>query len=197
MIYTNERLRATDVEMEWGNLHQIALGEKGRGRKLMTLPCPLDIEEITKGLHADLTIGLTKSNRVRINHGHDDKLYMILSSQGGYTRRGCGTIQIPEMDVNRFNVLIRGNGADGAAGRIGYWDCMVIEAPLTDAIVRVRTSGAGYGTPSDLYIIHECGIYHCTIDTLPECCDTLGIDIPDTFVRDRGGLSFGDGWIIL
>ena len=162
---------------------------------MITLPCPPDMDSITKGLHADLSIGLTKSGRQRIVRAHDDKLYMMLSSQGGYTRRGCGVIYTLNKDFEKFTVLCRGNGADGAAGRIGSWDCMVLDSPLTDTIIRVRTSGEGYGTPSDLYIIHEASVYHCTPDTLHECCDAIGIDIPCKITTDiYGHTVYGDDW---
>ena len=34
--------------------------------------------------------------------------------------------------------------------------------------MRVRTSGSGYGTPSDLYVIHKGEVYHCYISELEE-----------------------------
>lgn len=195
MIYTNKDLYAQDREMDWGTLHQITMGEHGRGRQLITLPCPPDVDRITSGLHGDLSIGQTKSGRPRIVRAHDDKLYMLLSAHGAYTRRGNGVIYTLDRDFDKFTVLCRGNGADGDAGRIGFWDCLVLEAPLTDAIVRVRTSGAGYGTPSDLYIIHEASVYHCTIESLQECCDAIGIDVPCiTKYNDNSTMVFGDDW---
>lgn len=194
MIYTNVKLWAEEKEMDWGSLHHVTLGEEGRGRSLISLPCPKDIDAIEAGMHNDLSIGTTKSGRPRINKWMDDKLFMILSAEGGYTRRGCGTVQVLKKDFDRVNVLTRGNGADGDAGRIGYWDCMVVEAPLTDMIIRVRTSGAGYGTPSDFYFILDGAVYHCTTPEVFDLCDSLGIEMP--FTIDRGKL-LGSEWEIL
>lgn len=194
MIYTNAKLWAEAKEMDWGSLHHITLGEEGRGRSLISLPCPKDIEFIDEGMHDELSIGTTKSGRPRINKWRDDKLFMILSAAGGYTRRGCGTVQVLKKDVDRVDIITRGNGADGAAGRIGYWDCMVLEAPLTDLVIRVRTSGAGYGTPSDLYFIKEGAVYHCETQEVFDLCDSLDIDVP--FTIDRGCLCNNEWEII-
>lgn len=198
MLYSNTTIYAEDKEMEWGTLHRISLGEEGRGRKLITLPCPQDIEQIEKGLHDDLTVQQTKTGRPRINHKRDENLYMILSAAGGYTRRGNGTIQVQNGKQGDYKILARGNGADGAAGWVGYWDCMVLQAPLSNAVIRVRTSGSGYGTPSDIYIIHEAAVYHCTPETVEELCETLGIDIPEGIVAEDGDMLFEqDAWAIL
>ena len=36
MIYSNRDFYAQDREFDWGTLHQITMGEYGRGRKLIT-----------------------------------------------------------------------------------------------------------------------------------------------------------------
>ena len=194
MIYSNIETRPTEKEMDWGILTQIEVGEYGRGRRMMCLPCRNDIE-IKKGMNADITIGLTKNGRPRINKGTDSNLYMLLSSEGGYTRRGDGTIKVLKSQKQEFEVLARGNGADGAAGRIGTWDCMLVKVPLTNAVVRVRTSGGGYGRPSDLYFIHEGKVYHCLPEDREECCEALGIEVPFTMNEDNEFNA--EEWIIL
>ncbi len=196
MLYTNRNLEATERTMDFGPIYQIGMGEIGRGRKFMALTCPKDTK-IEKGLNPDFTIGTTKSGKPRINKKADNTLYMMLSAEGGYTRRGDGTIKVLESQREKFEVMARGNGADGDAGRIGFWDCMLLKAPNTDAIVRVRTSGAGYGTPSDLYVIHEGAVYHCHLAELEECCESLGIDVPCELVNGDDGLQFGNDWITL
>ena len=196
MIYSNQYLESVTKEMDFGNIYQVSMGEIGRGRKLMALTCP-EGTKIAKGINRELTIGTTKSGKPRINKQKDNTLYMLLSAQGGYTRRGDGYIQVPSRQKELFQILARGNGADGMAGRVGYWDCLLLKSPSTDAVVRVRTSGGGYGTPSDIYVIHDGNIYHCYLDTLEECCEALGIEVPNDFVADNSGLHFGDDWITL
>lgn len=196
MIYSNQNLETVTKKMDFGTIYQVTMGETGRGRKLMALTCPKDTK-IAKGMNQELTIGTTKSGKPRINKQKDNTLYMLLSAQGGYTRRGDGYIQVPSRQKELFQILARGNGADGMAGRVGYWDCLLLKAPSTNAVVRVRTSGGGYGTPSDIYVIHEGDVYHCYLDTLEECCEALGIEVTNNFVADKSGLHFGDDWITL
>lgn len=198
MIYSNQDVEAIDRELDFGTIYQIVLGELGRGRKLMTLTCPKETE-ISLGMNLEFTIGTTKSGRPRINKKTDKELYMLLSAEGGYTRRGNGTIKVLESQKENFEVLSRGNGADGDAGRIGYWDCMLLRVknPNIDSIIQVRTSGAGYGTPSDLYVIHEGAVYHCYLSELEECCEALGIDIPCDIIDGNNGVQFGNDWITL
>lgn len=196
MLYANKEMKAAEREMEFGIIYQIGMGEVGRGRKFMALACPKDTK-IEKGMNPNFTIGTTKSGKPRINQKADNTLYMMLSAEGGYTRRGNGTIKVLASQKEKFEVMARGNGADGDAGRIGFWDCLLLKAPTTDAIVRVRTSGSGYGTPSDLYVIHQGNVYHCYLAELEECCETLGMQVTCELVKGDEGLQFGDDWITL
>ena len=161
MLYSNRNLESEARQFDWGTIFQVALGEHGRGRRLLTLTCPEDTE-IKSGINEEYSIGSTKSGKPRIVKKKDNELYMILSSEGGYTRRGDGTIKVLVKDSKNIEVLARGNGADGLAGRIGTWDCVLIhlEGNL-ETVVQVRTSGAGYGTPADLYVVKENKVYHC------------------------------------
>lgn len=183
MIYTNINLSTVELEREWGILEQIIVGESGRGRSFISLPTPKGLEGLKKGLHEDFSIGATKTGRPRIIRSNDpEKLYMILSAEGGYTRRGDGTIWVPKEDLPKYHILAKGNGADGAAGRIGFWECAILEAPIDQGVVRVRTSGAGYGTPADYYVIHERAVYHAEgEEDLEQCVEALNIDIPTRF----------------
>ncbi len=196
MLFSNKRLVAEERALDFGTIYQVGMGEIGRGRRFMALTCPKDTI-VNEGLNSSISIGTTKSGRPRIIRQTDTTtLYMMLSAEGAYTRRGNGTIKVLSKQQEQFKVLARGNGADGAAGRIGFWDCVLLKAPLTDAIVRVRTSGSGYGIPSDLYVIHEGCVYHCYIENLEECCEALGIDVPCILgTGENGRLLFGDDWV--
>lgn len=200
MIFSNVDIKAEVRSFDFGEIYQISLGEKGRNRQLMVLTCPEEGTLIHKGLNPEYTVGLTKSGKPRINHDPgDEQLYLLLSSQGGYTRRGNGSIQVlREAKLDDYQVLAKGRGADGIAGRVGHWDAMLIKAP-SEGIVRVRTGGAGYGTPSDLYLIHENRVYHCNPDSLQDCCDHLEIDLPCTILNadDCDSVLDGEEWALL
>jgi len=178
MLYSNRNLESEAREFDWGTIFQVALGEHGRGRRLLTLTCPEDTE-IKSGINEEYSIGSTKSGKPRIIKKKDSELYMLLSSEGGYTRRGDGTIKVLVKDSENIDVLARGNGADGLAGRIGTWDCVLIHVRGNiETVVQVRTSGAGYGTPSDLYAIKGERVYHCTIENVEDCCEAIGMELP-------------------
>lgn len=184
MLYSNRNLESEARQFDWGTIFQVALGEHGRGRRLLTLTCPEDTE-IKSGINEEYCIGSTKSGKPRIVKKKDNELYMILSSEGGYTRRGDGTIKVLVKDSKNIEVLARGNGADGLAGRIGTWDCVLIhlEGNL-ETVVQVRTSGAGYGTPADLYVVKENKVYHCTIETIEDCCEAIDMELPFKVLDD-------------
>ena len=179
--------------MDWGKLYTFEVGEQGRGRRLLRLPCWENTPDIKEGMN-NLSIGLTRTGKPRIVND-DGKLYMLLSSEGGYTRRGDGYIQVLETQKDEVKILGRGNGADGAAGRIGTWDCLVMEVPETNLAVRVRTSGGGYGTPSDIYLVNEGKVYHATQDMAEEMFEQLGVEMP--FKLNKNGEVDMEEWKVL
>ena len=186
MLYSNVAVNSEVRSFEFGEISQVCLGEKGRNRQLLALTCP-ENTEIEKGMNASLTVGLTKSGKPRIFNKEDNQLYMLLSSKGGYTRRGDGSIQLLQSASGEdYKILARGRGADGLAGRIGHWDVVLMKCP-SEGIVQVRTAGAGYGTPADIYIIHSNSVYHCTPETLCDCCDHLDIKVPCVLLPTLGG----------
>ena len=103
MLYSNRNLESEVRQFDWGTIFQVALGEHGRGRKLLTLTCPEDTE-IKSGINEEYSIGSTKSGKPRIVKKKDNELYMILSSEGGYTRRGDGTIKVLVKDSKNIEV---------------------------------------------------------------------------------------------
>jgi len=145
MIYTNRVFRVEIREMAFGPLAGIALGERGRGRSEIFIPTPEGVEEISAGMTENLSIGRTRSGRCRIVRGNIG-FSAVLSSEGGYTRRGNGSIS--SLAENPANTLETAMGADGAAGRIGFWSAKILEMPPAgETIIRVRRGG---GNPSDL-----------------------------------------------
>lgn len=178
MIYSNRKYIAEAVEMDFGTLHQIALGEKGRGRKEIRITCPAGCV-VEEGLNVGLTIGLTKSGRPRINAQKDGTLYLLLSTQGGYTRRGGGEAYKWVGNTATYEKLAEGNGADGDAGRIGQWYCYLIKVsgtPENDWICLKIGGGRGY-----VWVhIGRTGVF--TFDDTEKAmdfADSMGLDFPD------------------
>ena len=201
MLYANRNFKTSERSFDFGKRHQLALGEEGRGRKLVPLTCPSEISIPAFTLVKELTIGKTQSGRPRIiKAGRNDcTLFMLIDSYVNYSRRGCGYVMVLNSQVDDFDVIARGNGADGDAGRIGSWVCPITKCPA-NGIVRIKYSGSGYGIPSDLLIIKDNSVYKCQLKNLDDCCDSLGIDLaaeyPD-FKVDEDGCYDDSCWSIV
>lgn len=188
MVYSNVNKKAEEREMEFGTIYQMAFGEKGRGRKLLALTCQKpDMELMANSLHENMNIGTTKSGKPKLVYSNTStELYMLLSSAGGYTRRGDGVIRVLKGEEDNFEVIARGNGADGDAGRIGTWDVVLVKIKDVnkDFIICVRTSGEGYGTDSDMYMYHNGKISHFKSGDSHDAYDAIDEDMPYTFGDD-------------
>ena len=150
MIWSNKTYTKKEKDFPFGKINVIELGESGRGRKLIVLPSEVDIQ---KGLNPDITIGLSKSGKPRINRFKDDKLFLIIDTAGGYTRRGDGVASVHQSCKDDVKVLSYGNGADGLAGRIGIWEVFVCEVLNNNTIWLKVTLSGGY--ESDVYKIQN------------------------------------------
>ena len=176
MLYTNQILAVAIREMKFGQLTGVAIGERGRGRQEVFLPIPKGIEkDIPEGLSKELTIGLSKSGRPRIDRKNDSELYLVLSSARGYTRRGCGVVRAPKTQT--VEVIARGNGADGDAGRIGSWDAMIVKAHEGD-VFRVTWGGYNYGYDPTFYVVHNGDVYAADQPEIEALYESLGKKIP-------------------
>ncbi|HPL94813.1 MAG TPA: hypothetical protein PLK02_06910 [Paludibacteraceae bacterium] len=185
MIWSNKAHCKKEKEFPFGKINVVELGESGRGRKLIVLPSEVDIQ---KGLNPDITIGLSKSGKPRINRFKDDKLFLIIDTADGYTRRGDGEACIHRSCMKDVKVLSYGNGADGLAGRIGIWEVFVIEVLNNNTIwLEVTLSGGGN---SDVYKIDNKTVKYVGRNEdqgLSLYQDTTGDIIPG-FTNDEEGL---------
>ena len=189
MIWSNKKQEMKAKEMPFGVLNCVELGESGRGRKLLVLPSEVDILE---GLNPDITIGLSKTGKPRINRFKDNDLYLMIDTGYGYTRRGDGRVWVLKDDKDKLQVLAGGYGADGDAGRIGNWDVMVLKVPANfTGFFRIVLSG---GNPSKLYRIEDGQVKYCgqnKDNQLSAYTDQTGIEIPD-YAYDTE--DFGKEW---
>lgn len=146
MLFLNTTVEVIAREFKFGIVEGISLGEHGRGRQQIFLPTPQGLEGAVGGLRTDLTIGLSKAGKPRINHGKDKDMYLALSTERGYTRRGNGVVKTPVGQT--VELIARGNGADGDAGRIGYWDVILVKANEGDVF---RVTWEALGTVMNLH----------------------------------------------
>jgi hypothetical protein len=134
---------------------------------------------------------MTQSGRPKIvKQQNDGYTYLILSSSGGYTRRGCGYVTV--LKDNTYKVISKGNGADGDAGRIGTWDVRLIEVPVSSTpIFRIRMSG---GNPSKLCTLINGTWMILSLSDYLHLVDVYDLVVPFKFNIDD--LKFNaDDWI--
>jgi len=135
-------LAATKRQMSFGELTVIELGEKGRGRYENLVPFQGDIIE------SDYVIPVpTKSGKNKIIKGGDNKGWIArISCEGCYTRGTTGNAYVHIKDAEKVVVLESGNGAEGDAGRIGWWADYLLQIQ-DDTLIRVKRHG-GSKTPA-------------------------------------------------
>lgn len=183
MLFINRAVEVATREFKFGTITGIALGEHGRGRQQIFLPTPQGLEGAIGGLRSDLTIGRSKAGKPRINRGKDKDMYLVLSSERGYTRRGNGVIKAPVgQTVER---IARGYGADGDAGRIGYWDVILVKANEGD-VFRVTWGGYGYGYEPTFYVVHNGQIFEADQQEVEDLYESLGLKMPFNLSHEEG-----------
>lgn len=175
MLFMNKTVEVESREFKFGTVAGVALGEHGRGRQQVFLPTPKGLEGAIGGLRSDLTIGLTKAGRPRINHGKDKDMYLALSSERGYTRRGNGVVKVPVGQA--VELIARGNGADGDAGRIGYWDVVLVKTKEGD-VFRVTWGGSGYGYEPTFYVVHNGQVFEADQQEVEDLYESIGLEMP-------------------
>lgn len=175
MLFLNRTIGIEAREFKFGTVAGIALGEHGRGRQQIFLPIPKELEGSIGGMRSDLTIGLSKSGKPRINRAKDKDIYLALSTERGYTRRGNGVVKVPVSQT--VELIARGNGADGDAGRIGYWDVILVKAKEGD-VFRVTWGGTGYGYEPTFYVVHDGQVLEADQQEVEDLYENLGLEMP-------------------
>lgn len=175
MLFLNTTVEVIAREFKFGIVEGISLGEHGRGRQQIFLPTPQGLKGAVGGLRTDLTIGLSKAGKPRINHGKNKDMYLALSTERGYTRRGNGVVKTPVGQT--VELIARGNGADGDAGRIGYWDVILVKANEGD-VFRVTWGGSGYGYEPTFYVVHNGQVFEADQQEVEDLYESLGLDMP-------------------
>ncbi len=175
MFFINITTEVVAKKLKFGTIEGISLGEHGRGRQQIFLPTPQGMEGAVGGLRTDLTIGLTKAGKPRINRVKDKDIYLALSTERGYTRRGNGVIKTPVSQT--VELIARGNGADGDAGRIGYWDVVLVKANEGD-VFRVTWGGSGYDYEPTFYVVHNNQVFEADQQEVEDLYESLDLEMP-------------------
>lgn len=113
--------------------HALSLGERGRGRNIVNVACPETFEF--------LDVGQTKSGRSRLVTSSESSGWIArICTNGGYKRGASGNVSVPPDTHPHIQVIARGQGAFGIAGRVGSWDDILFSSLEENLWVRVRPS---------------------------------------------------------
>jgi len=128
-----------EVEMSFGKLSTLMLGEVGRGRKMTYVPCERRFED---GEPVELVS--SRAGKPKIVAGTDCNGGWLarISTEGAYLRGAYGHVRA--LDPELVRVVAYGYGAFGNAGRVGVWgDYLLTLQP--GAVLRVKpTRGPAY-----------------------------------------------------
>ena len=141
MIFANKNFTAEINTLSFGEIKGFYIGTEGCGRHAVFVPSNIDVKN---GVNENLTIELSRSGKPKIVEKYDPDIYAILSTYSGYTRRGCGRLIF--WNNKNIEVMVEGNGADGAAGGIGSWTESIV-ALKENFCLKVKYSGGQYSNP--------------------------------------------------
>jgi len=144
----------------------VALGEAGRGRLLTKVkldgrrpPSVVDGLVHRAAVAAfEAPAGVRRHCLVAPKDEGDPRVLLRVSTSGCYTRNTLGRVTVV---AGEATIVTRGHGAEGAAGRLGDWeDVLVIAAP--GSAIKVKPYG-GYKTPPYVAVVGGDG----TVSVLP------------------------------
>ena len=159
-----------EMEFSWGKIHVIALGERGRGRKLEIVPMASNISENDTVMLAE-----TRSGKQKIIAGGDNNGWLArINTEYSYCRGTVGCVYIKDKDKKGVKVIAKGYGAYGAAGRIGTFYDYLLQIP-DNTWVFVKRSGTS--NHRLLYFSSE-KVYEIQPDELSIFCENMDLDCP-------------------
>lgn len=154
-------LQGKQRQMSFGEITVIALGERGRGRYEALVPFQGDIKETDLVMPAP-----TKSGKTKIIKGGTRNGWIArISCEGCYTRGTTGEAWVHKKDAEKVIVIASGNGAEGDAGRIGWWADYLLHIQ-DDTLIRVKRHG-GYKTPAYYLFFGYEKVFHISSEELP------------------------------
>ena len=117
----------------------LSLGESGRGRSLVQIPCPPGLEDgvaVTATPAVVKTNGLKTKPKIEAGGGGGDHWVARISTKTSYIRGANGNVSLsPGGEAPAL--IAKGHGAFGDAGRTGTWDDVIVVVP-DGTILRVK-----------------------------------------------------------
>ncbi|MGE4403934.1 hypothetical protein [Pseudomonas sp.] len=145
-------LNIKQVELSFGSLHTIVLGETGRGRNRTLVPADPTIKNGDR-----VNLATTKSGGVKVvkaeNSSDDDYWLFVINTKIRYSRYNSYICDLPE----NAEVIAEGNFADGDAGRTSRSSHVLIKAKVGTLIEFVSGSTSSQGTIDRYIYVKEDG----------------------------------------
>ena len=170
-------------EMSFGQLTILAIGERGRARYEAIVPFASTITE----QHL-VELAPTKSGKLKIVPSDSDNGWLaVLDAEGCYTRNTLGDVYVPEEQKSNVQIVSKGYGAYGAAGRVGTW-YSYLAAIQEDTFIWVRPSGGAHKVSRYWLYFGEDKVYRLSKEELSLFCDEMDLDVPgkETLVSISG-----------
>ena len=136
-------LSAKNIEVAGNKVPVIQLGESGRGRLLVSIPCP---EGLQDGDTVQALPPQTKANGLKtkpsIKRSNDPENGWVarISTNGSYIRGACGNVSYDPTQPAPI-VIAKGYGAFGDAGRTGTWDDVILQV-MDGTVLRIKPTRA-------------------------------------------------------
>ena len=188
MLITNkDELLPRELQLSFGKIVAIVDGQEGRGRRRLVIPIDPAVAEGAKKEDGGyipldgkkLSIGTTTTGRPKVIRGNVGK-FALLSSHGGYTRRGNGYNKLISGEAT---TLASGNGADGDAGRIGTWGVDLFRLDSPEGIIVCNVSG---GCDPEFLIWDRDNAIVIPEKEILDFYESKGADVPDCLkVKER------------
>ena len=134
------------IEVAGNKLSVIQLGEKGRGRLLVSIPCPEGLQDgdTVQALPAQVKAnGLKTKPSIKGSNDPENGWVARISTDGSYIRGACGNVSFDptQTGVSVPVIVAKGCGAFGDAGRTGTWDDVVVQVS-DGTVLRVKPTRA-------------------------------------------------------
>ena len=185
MIYANVDTEVRNKDLGCGLKHYIAVGNPRRSISLWT-------EEnlaLKKGMNDKIAVGINYRRRPCLIPQVDYNLHLFLYAETDDIGIKRGEIKIYKKHAENVRVI----------SHFGQNRCVLAEVvdPLVGALIQVRPYGITDDSQASLYVIHECNVYSCSIDTLKACCEEHGIEWLEAFANGECDLVAASDWVTL
>lgn len=167
-------VKPIEKEFQFGKMSVVTLGEKGRGRQETLIPFHADNIEGN-----NFEIAQTRTGKSKIIKGSTSSpgWIAVLSGSGCYTRGTYGTVYVPENQKQNIEVLAKGYGAYGAAGRVGDWNEFLVAVRTMPTVFYVRPAGGRHKMNRYWLVFDKDQVFRVDEEERDIYVDQSGVDL--------------------